>query len=164
MKIRTILDQMNPGCVAGEDEERLLHEANARVVQQGLPAGEALHELAAAATGEPRAVLDLAWPDRGPLPDACRGIEPLETETKCRRVGRSGLRSSRRVDPLPPRGEGPSWAIQSLGTERRSEPGRRSRRRRRRASAWMVPSTPSVVPSPVRSAWARPLRMWPSGA
>ena len=52
-----------PGSVAGEDEERLLHEVNAWVMEQGLPAGEALHELADAETGEPRAVLDLAWPD-----------------------------------------------------------------------------------------------------
>jgi len=63
MRIRTIPDQMNLGSDADEDEERLLHEVNARVMQQGLPAGEALHELADAETGEPRAVLDLAWPD-----------------------------------------------------------------------------------------------------
>ena len=35
-----------PGSVAGEDEERLLHEVNAWGMEQGLPAGEALHELA----------------------------------------------------------------------------------------------------------------------
>ena len=60
MRIRTIPVQMNLGRDADEDEERLLHEVNARVVQQGLPAGEAPHELADAASGEPRAVLDLA--------------------------------------------------------------------------------------------------------
>ena len=32
MRIRTILGQMNPVGVAGGDEERLLHEVNARVV------------------------------------------------------------------------------------------------------------------------------------
>jgi hypothetical protein len=63
MKIRTILAQMNLGSDADEDEERSLHEVNAWVVQQGLPAGDTLHELADAATGELRAVLDLAWPD-----------------------------------------------------------------------------------------------------
>ena len=39
MRIRTIPDQMNLGSDADEDEERLLHEVNARVMQQGLPAG-----------------------------------------------------------------------------------------------------------------------------
>ena len=156
MKIRTILDQIDLGSDADEDEERLLHEVNARVMRQGLPAGEALNELADAETGEPRAVLDLAWPDRGPLPDACRGIKPLETETKCRRVGRSGLPSSKRHDPLPPRGKGPSWAIQSLGTERRSEPGGPSPTRRWRTSGRMDPPThPGGLP-PARSIRARP--------
>src|SRR6516165_6689521 len=104
MRIRTIPVRMNLGRDADEDEERLLHEVNARVMRQGLPAGVAPHKPADAETGEPRAVLDPAWPDRGPLPDACREIKPLETKTKCRRVGRSGLASSKRHDPLPPRG------------------------------------------------------------
>jgi hypothetical protein len=61
----SILDQPAaaiPGGVAGEEEERVLHELNAWVVGQGLPAGEFMHELADPETGEPLAVLDLAWP------------------------------------------------------------------------------------------------------
>jgi hypothetical protein len=82
---------MDLGSDAGEDEERLLHEVNARVVQQGLPAGEAPHELADAASGEPRAVLDLAWPDglqEGlSRPVALLFDEGQETEEAANRAG-----------------------------------------------------------------------------
>jgi hypothetical protein len=94
------------------------------------------------------------WPSRA-RSDACRGSKPLETGAGCRRVGRSGLRSSRRVDPLPPRGKGHSWTIQSLGTDRRSEPGGPSPNRRWRTSGRMDPPThPGGLP-PVRSIRAR---------
>ncbi len=53
----------NPGGVAGEAEEQLLREINTWVVQQGLPAGEFMHELMGASPGDPLAVLDLAWPE-----------------------------------------------------------------------------------------------------
>jgi hypothetical protein len=80
-----------PGGVAGEDEERLLHEVNAWVVGQGLPAGEFMHELADPETGEPLAVLDLAWP--GGLqeglsqPVALLIDEGQETEEAANRAG-----------------------------------------------------------------------------
>jgi hypothetical protein len=49
--------------VAGGDQERLLYGPNAWAVAQGLPAGEFMLELTDAETGEPPAVLDLAWPN-----------------------------------------------------------------------------------------------------
>ncbi len=52
-----------PGGVAGEDEERLLQECNTWVIAQGLPPGEFMFELTDSETGEPLAVLDLAWPN-----------------------------------------------------------------------------------------------------
>ena len=62
----SILDRESPaipGGVAGEDEERLLQEINTWVVAQGLPPGEFMFELTDQETGEPLAVLDLAWPN-----------------------------------------------------------------------------------------------------
>ena len=50
------------GGVESEEEERLIQACNAWVVQHGLPEGEYLYELTDALTGEPLAVLDLAWP------------------------------------------------------------------------------------------------------
>lgn len=52
-----------PGGFASEEEERIVNELNNWVIQQGLPKGEILFELADQETGEPLAVLDLAWPD-----------------------------------------------------------------------------------------------------
>ena len=52
-----------PGGIADEEEERLLRESNEWVVQQGLPEGEYMYELADPETGEARAILDLAWPE-----------------------------------------------------------------------------------------------------
>jgi hypothetical protein len=49
--------------VESEQEERLLQACNDWVIQQGLPEGEYLYELADSLTGEPLAVLDLAWPN-----------------------------------------------------------------------------------------------------
>ena len=62
----SILDRESPaipGGVAGEDEERLLQEFNTWVIAHGLPPGEFMFELTDSETGEPLAVLDLAWPN-----------------------------------------------------------------------------------------------------
>ena len=53
-------------------------------------------------------------------------------------------------------GRGLSWAIRNLGTERRSEPGGPSPRRRWRTSGRMAPPTRPGRLSPVRSIRARP--------
>jgi len=47
--------------IPGGEEEKVIQECNDWVMQQGLPQGESMHELADA-TGDPMAVLDLAWP------------------------------------------------------------------------------------------------------
>ena len=52
-----------PGSVGSEEEEEQLLALNEWVVQQALPEGECLYELARADSGEPVAVLDLAWPN-----------------------------------------------------------------------------------------------------
>lgn len=46
-----------------DEEERVLNELNLWVVEQGLPEGERLYELVDPASGEPLAVVDLAWPE-----------------------------------------------------------------------------------------------------
>jgi hypothetical protein len=51
-----------PGTVEDEEEEQALTECNKWVVAQGLPEGESRYELKDDKTGEPLAVLDLAWP------------------------------------------------------------------------------------------------------
>jgi hypothetical protein len=51
------------GGVASEDEENLLVDFNVWVIDQGLAEGEFTFELADEASGEPLAVLDLAWPE-----------------------------------------------------------------------------------------------------
>lgn len=51
------------GGITSEEEEGQLVALNAWVEQQGLPAGELAFDFADAATGEQRAVFDLAWPD-----------------------------------------------------------------------------------------------------
>lgn len=50
------------GGVESEAEEELLRSCNDWVVAKGLSKGEYLYELSDRETGEPRAVLDLAWP------------------------------------------------------------------------------------------------------
>ncbi len=50
------------GGVAGDEEERILRDCNEWLAQQGLPEGEYIYELADPETGQPLAVLDLAWP------------------------------------------------------------------------------------------------------
>lgn len=52
-----------PGGVATQAEEMLLQKCNEWVVRQGLPQGEYLYELADPDTGEPLAMVDLAWPN-----------------------------------------------------------------------------------------------------
>jgi hypothetical protein len=51
------------GGYGSEDEERLVAELNGWIEGLGLPAGDVLVELADESTGEPIAVLDLAWPN-----------------------------------------------------------------------------------------------------
>jgi hypothetical protein len=65
-KVPSILDRKTPvapGRIESDAEERLLRECNELVVRQGLAGGELLYEVADAETGEPLAVLDLAWPE-----------------------------------------------------------------------------------------------------
>lgn len=51
-----------PGSIESEKEWNLLRRCNRWVIQQGLPAGFFEYELADPNTGQPVAVLDLAWP------------------------------------------------------------------------------------------------------
>jgi hypothetical protein len=52
-----------PGSISSEEEEQLLLDTNIWVLDQGLPEGEMMYELVQADTGDPVALLDLAWPD-----------------------------------------------------------------------------------------------------
>jgi hypothetical protein len=52
-----------PGDIGSELEEAELLAVNEWVVAQGLPEGFLSHELAHPETGEPQAILDLAWPN-----------------------------------------------------------------------------------------------------
>jgi hypothetical protein len=80
-----------PGGVAGEDEERLIQEVHAWVAGHGLPEGEFMHELADPETGEPLAVLGLAWPaglqEGLSQPVALLIDEGRETEEAANRAG-----------------------------------------------------------------------------
>ena len=51
-----------PGGISSQEEELLLEEVNAWVIEQGLPAGEITHELVDLETGNQQAIIDLAWP------------------------------------------------------------------------------------------------------
>ncbi|MDT5060053.1 MAG: hypothetical protein QOH63_512 [Acidobacteriota bacterium] len=51
------------GGMVGQDEEDLILQCNEWVVEQGLPEGEMLYELADQDTGQPLAIIDLAWPN-----------------------------------------------------------------------------------------------------
>ena len=65
-KAPSILDREVPvvlGRIESDDEERLLRECNELMARQGLAEGELLYEVADPDTGEPLAVLDLAWPE-----------------------------------------------------------------------------------------------------
>ena len=52
-----------PGGIESDDEEDELRELNEWVTSLGLPEGTMSHELAEPETGQPLAILDLAWPD-----------------------------------------------------------------------------------------------------
>lgn len=52
-----------PGGFATEEEELIIREFNEWIVSQGLPSGEILYELVEEPTGEPLAILDIAWPN-----------------------------------------------------------------------------------------------------
>lgn len=65
---RAILTEEQPaqvvlGGIGSEEEDEILRECNDWVVSQGLPSGEFSYELSDPLTGEPLAVLDLAWPN-----------------------------------------------------------------------------------------------------
>lgn len=51
-----------PGSILDDEEEWALNEVNSWLTSRGLPAGEMSYELVAD-TGEPLAILDLAWPN-----------------------------------------------------------------------------------------------------
>jgi hypothetical protein len=51
-----------PGGVASDEEERTIQQCNDWVIQKGLPDGKYMYELADPDSGEPLAILDLAWP------------------------------------------------------------------------------------------------------
>lgn len=51
-----------PGSVASEDEEQIIIDCAEWVSAQGLPEGEIMYEISDPDTGDPLAVLDLAWP------------------------------------------------------------------------------------------------------
>ena len=52
-----------PGGAEGEMEEQLLRLVNKWIAKRGLPTGEYMYELTDSTSGEPLAVLDLAWPN-----------------------------------------------------------------------------------------------------
>jgi hypothetical protein len=52
-----------PGGFTNEEEALIVQEFNEWIVSQGLPSGEILYELVEEATGEPLAILDIAWPN-----------------------------------------------------------------------------------------------------
>ncbi len=80
-----------PGSVDGEEEERALLDCAEWVCAQGLPEGELLYELADPETGEPLAILDLAWPaglqEGLSQPVALLLDEPVETIEAANRAG-----------------------------------------------------------------------------
>ena len=75
----------------GEDEEEILRQCNRWVIEQGLPEGEIMYELADTESGEAVAILDLAWPNglqEGlSQPVALLIDEPLEVEEAVNRAG-----------------------------------------------------------------------------
>jgi hypothetical protein len=63
--VAPVLEQTIPavaGGVESDEEERIIRDCNEWIVQQGLPEGEYMYELADH-TGNPIAILDLAWPN-----------------------------------------------------------------------------------------------------
>ena len=86
-RARTLL----PGTVATDEEERLIRETNQWVIGQDLPSGEFMYELADPESGEPLAILDLAWPqglqEGYSEPVALLIDEGSETEEAANRAG-----------------------------------------------------------------------------
>lgn len=80
-----------PGGIGSKEEERMLRMCNEWVIQQGLPEGEFMHELSEPTTGEPLAILDIAWPDGlqsgYSQPVALLLDEDSETEEAANRAG-----------------------------------------------------------------------------
>ena len=74
-----------------EDEEEVLRQCNRWVARKGLPEGEMMYELADAESGEPIAILDLAWPkglqEGLSQPVALLIDEPAEVEEAVNRAG-----------------------------------------------------------------------------
>lgn len=56
-------DAHSRGSVSTEDEEQTIIDCAEWVVEQGLPLGEIMYEVSDPESGEPLAILDLAWPD-----------------------------------------------------------------------------------------------------
>jgi hypothetical protein len=84
-------DVQVPGGVESEEEEKLLEEVNSWLEKQGLPEGEFQYEITDDATGDPLAVLDLAWPD-GLQPGYSKPVallidEGYETEEAANKAG-----------------------------------------------------------------------------
>ena len=71
------------GSIASEAEEELLAATNRWIAEQSLPPGEFVYEVIDAESGEPMALLDLAWPEGLPAglsePVALLLDEPAET-------------------------------------------------------------------------------------
>ncbi len=80
-----------PGSVDSDEEERLLQDVKTWVVMQGLPEAEYMYPLPDPVTGEPMAILDLAWPE-GLQEGLSQSVALLinegdETEDACNRAG-----------------------------------------------------------------------------
>ncbi len=80
-----------PGGAGSEEEEAVLAQLHYWVAKQGLPYGQLAIEIADPATGQPVAVLDLAWPD-GLQPGLSEPVallidEPREIEEAANRAG-----------------------------------------------------------------------------
>ena len=52
-----------PGCIADSKEEEQILSCNEWVIEQGLPEGEMEYELCCFESGDPLAIIDLAWPE-----------------------------------------------------------------------------------------------------
>lgn len=57
------IPMLTRGGIQADDEEKALRELNEWVVQQGLPAGTLMYEVADPVSNQPAAVFDLAWPN-----------------------------------------------------------------------------------------------------
>ena len=100
--ISSILERKVPvvlGNVETEEEEREIRECNEWAVSQGLPDGKYTYELCDPDSGEPLAIIDLAWPE-GLQPGYSQPVvlllnEPTEMEEI---VNRSGYKYFKNVE------------------------------------------------------------------